>query len=71
MPASAARQPRPDPAPSTTVRSPCVSVCRIDPRTEWCEGCWRTLDEIADWGTMGDAERLAVWRLIEQRRAVG
>lgn len=51
----------PDPArrnfPSGYVRSPCNSVCRIDPRTQWCEGCQRTIDEIAAWGTMGDAAR--------------
>jgi predicted Fe-S protein YdhL (DUF1289 family) len=60
----------PDPAdPGRPVRSPCVSVCRIDASTGWCEGCQRTLDEIADWGTMPDGERLAVWARIVQRRA--
>ncbi|HET7792509.1 MAG TPA: DUF1289 domain-containing protein [Rhizobacter sp.] len=34
-----------------------------------CEGCWRTLDEIASWSTMGDDAKRAVWQLIEQRQA--
>ena len=49
------------------VPSPCVSVCRMDAATGLCEGCLRTLDEIAAWGAMGDGDRRAVWRLIEQR----
>jgi predicted Fe-S protein YdhL (DUF1289 family) len=50
------------------VRSPCISVCRIDPDSGFCEGCQRTLDEIADWGTMTDADRLATWGRIVRRR---
>lgn len=49
------------------VASPCVSVCRLDPERLGCEGCLRTLDEIRAWKTMDSAQRLAVWRLIEDR----
>jgi uncharacterized protein len=49
------------------VPSPCNSVCRIDPRTQWCEGCFRTLDEIAAWGRLDDAQRRIVWRDIAER----
>ena len=59
----------PDPAdPTRPVRSPCISVCRIDPSNGLCEGCSRTLDEIADWGTMADEDRLSVWARIVRRR---
>jgi len=33
-----------------------------------CEGCLRTLDEIATWGVLGDDAKRAVWVLIEQRK---
>jgi predicted Fe-S protein YdhL (DUF1289 family) len=49
------------------VPSPCTSVCRMDAATGWCLGCWRTLDEIAHWSAMDDAQRLAVWARLEQR----
>ncbi|MBU6503322.1 MAG: DUF1289 domain-containing protein [Burkholderiales bacterium] len=49
--------------------SPCVSVCRMSEDNRWCEGCFRTLDEIAQWSRMSDAEKRAVWVLIEQRAA--
>ena len=51
------------------VRSPCISVCRMDPRTGWCTGCWRTLDEIAQWAGAADGYKRAVWIEIERRRA--
>lgn len=51
------------------IRSPCVSVCRIDAATGFCEGCFRTLDEIAAWGSLPDAQRQAVWDEIGRRRA--
>lgn len=52
-----------------TVASPCISVCRMDERTGWCEGCLRTLAEIADWAALNDAAKRAVWKLLPQRRA--
>lgn len=55
--------------PVAAVPSPCVNVCRMDDTTGWCEGCLRSLSEIAAWGGMGDADKRAVWRLLPERRA--
>ena len=54
--------------PIDPVPSPCTSVCRMDERTGWCEGCGRTLDEIAAWSTMSDDEKRAVWNALDERR---
>ncbi len=56
------------PAKVSVVRSPCTSVCKIDVATGFCEGCRRSLDEIAGWSAMDDAAKLAVWRLLRARR---
>nr|WP_145549147.1 DUF1289 domain-containing protein [Variovorax boronicumulans] len=48
------------------VASPCVSVCRMG-ADGLCEGCLRTLEEIAAWSRMDDAGRRAVWRLVLER----
>jgi len=56
------------PAFAGKVRSPCISICRIDPADGLCVGCQRTIDEIADWGAMTPARRVEVWRLIAERR---
>jgi predicted Fe-S protein YdhL (DUF1289 family) len=39
------------------MKSPCVKVCQMDPKRGLCLGCARTLDEIARWAQMSDAER--------------
>jgi uncharacterized protein len=49
--------------------SPCVNICRMNEATGLCEGCLRTLDEIACWSLLDDAEKSAVWDELEQRRA--
>jgi predicted Fe-S protein YdhL (DUF1289 family) len=49
--------------------SPCVNICRMDEATGLCEGCQRTLDEIACWSLLDDAEKSAVWDQLAQRRA--
>lgn len=43
-----------------TVPSPCRKICTLDPAGRLCLGCRRTLDEIARWSRMPDAERQAV-----------
>lgn len=39
------------------METPCIRLCQIDPRTGWCEGCGRTLDEIAGWSRFDDRDR--------------
>lgn len=51
------------------VRSPCIGVCAMDAATGLCEGCLRTIDEIAGWSLFDDGEKRAVWDAIEQRHA--
>lgn len=50
------------------VPSPCISVCQMDPVTDLCSGCYRTVGEIAAWSGLGDEERLVVWERIEARQ---
>jgi predicted Fe-S protein YdhL (DUF1289 family) len=51
------------------VPSPCVSICRMDAQSGYCEGCLRTLDEIRLWSSASDADKRAVWAAIESRIA--
>ncbi len=50
------------------VPSPCIQICAMDTTSGFCQGCWRTLDEIAAWGTLGDTDKLRLWRVLRQRR---
>ena len=37
-------------------------------RRGWCEGCLRTIDEIALWSQLIDRDKLAVWKALPLRR---
>lgn len=49
-------------------RSPCTSVCVLDPARGWCIGCFRTLDEIAGWGGFSDDDKRRVLAALQARR---
>lgn len=51
------------------VASPCINVCRMNPDTALCEGCFRTLDEIAAWSGMNAEEKRALLKQLPARRA--
>ncbi|MEZ5923471.1 MAG: DUF1289 domain-containing protein [Hyphomicrobiaceae bacterium] len=48
--------------------SPCIKVCSIDPVTHLCIGCARTLDEIALWSRLSEADQARILRLLPARR---
>jgi len=50
------------------VASPCINVCRMDERSGFCEGCLRTIDEIACWSGYTREEKLAVLAKLEPRK---
>jgi uncharacterized protein len=56
------------PKPGHNVPSPCVNVCRMSPVSGWCEGCWRSLEEIRQWSRSSDADKKALWVLVEDRQ---
>ena len=51
------------------IASPCTKVCLMNEATGLCRGCYRTLDEIARWGTMSDDERAKVIDELAARQA--
>ena len=51
--------------------SPCIQICRVDSASQRCEGCGRTLDEIACWSRMSEADKAPVWERLEAEGFVG
>lgn len=49
------------------VSSPCVQVCTLGAEG-LCEGCLRTVEEIAGWAGFDDDERRAVLARLAERR---
>ena len=50
------------------MKSPCTQVCVMDAEQRYCLGCRRTLDEIARWGQMTEAEQAAVLAQLPARQ---
>lgn len=51
------------------LESPCIGVCTVAPARGVCRGCLRTIDEIARWRAMDDAERRRVLAACAARNA--
>lgn len=49
--------------------TPCILVCSIDLNTGFCFGCGRTREEIGEWMTYNDAERLDIMQVLPERLA--
>jgi predicted Fe-S protein YdhL (DUF1289 family) len=50
------------------ISSPCTKICTIDPRSELCLGCGRTLTEIAEWASLPQSARLRIMAELPARR---
>ncbi|GGX94899.1 Fe-S oxidoreductase [Litchfieldella qijiaojingensis] len=57
-----------DATPPQRIASPCTGVCRLPTGGHYCLGCHRTLDEIAAWSSLSDAERHAIMNELPQRK---
>jgi predicted Fe-S protein YdhL (DUF1289 family) len=44
-----------------------VQICVIDQASRLCEGCGRTLQEIAQWSRLSEAERRAIMARLGER----
>ena len=47
--------------------SPCISVCYISNRSGFCEGCFRTREEISRWRYMSLEEQKRVIKKLHER----
>jgi len=51
------------------ISTPCIKVCAVSGQSGLCIGCGRTLKEIASWGALSEAERLAIMSKLPARLA--
>jgi predicted Fe-S protein YdhL (DUF1289 family) len=47
--------------------SPCIGVCAINDSNGFCQGCYRTVEEIREWWNMSDQDREKVIWTLDQR----
>jgi uncharacterized protein len=48
--------------------TPCIKVCKLDGQNR-CIGCGRTLQEIAEWTSITDAERFQIMDRLDRGKA--
>ena len=49
--------------------SPCINVCTMNSQSGLCDGCGRTLQEIAAWSRLSEPERRAIMAALPGRQA--
>ena len=55
------------PSTAQPVLTPCIKVCAVDGASGLCFGCGRSLQEIATWARLSEAERSVVMAELPER----
>ena len=50
------------------VKSPCVSKCKLNTKTELCDGCFRSGQEISNWKIYSEKQKKSVLKLLKLRK---
>ena len=50
------------------VQSPCINLCKMDAANGYCQGCFRTLEEITAWSRLDDPARARIVAAACERR---
>ena len=50
------------------VESPCIGICHISKEYQFCEGCFRSEEEISQWITFSDEQKKEILQLVTQRQ---
>jgi predicted Fe-S protein YdhL (DUF1289 family) len=53
----------------TEIQSPCIGVCSMDDSTGFCQGCYRTMDEIQQWWDLDNLQKQAVVDSASERES--
>ena len=55
--------------PPKAIATPCVKVCVVDGESGLCMGCYRQLNEVAQWSRFTDEERAQIMADLPTRRS--
>lgn len=50
------------------IQSPCIQLCKLDKSGKVCISCWRTIDEIIQWGDFSEDQKRKVWSFLSKRK---
>ena len=49
-------------------KSPCQKICKLDPITDVCTVCDRTMQQIQDWPIYTDEQRSQIMKTLKAKR---
>ena len=49
-------------------KSPCINVCKLNPKNNLCEGCLRTSEEISNWSKYSDNKKKNIISILKNRK---
>ena len=52
------------------IDSPCIDICKIDPKGKFCVGCGRALDEIKNWPSYTEEKKKMVLKQLKARNNI-
>lgn len=52
------------------METPCINVCVVNKVTGLCEGCGRSVPEIASWSRLTPAERRRIMNELDKRTKI-
>lgn len=50
------------------VKSPCIDKCKLNLKTDLCEGCYRSAEEISNWKVFTNEQKKNVLKLLKKRK---
>jgi len=50
-----------------SVSTPCKNICKMDDDNRFCIGCYRTKNEITNWGIYNNASRKKITSELSER----
>lgn len=54
---------------SNNISSPCIRNCSLN-NCDICMGCFRTIDEIVQWNTVDEEERVTILERCQKRKLI-
>jgi len=51
------------------IQSPCIGLCSMDELSGFCQGCYRTIDEIQAWWDLTNQQKQQVINMAPEREA--
>ncbi len=50
------------------VKSPCIDKCKLNPKNNLCDGCFRTVEEISNWKKYSKKQKQNIFKILKLRK---